>query len=250
MILIAICDSDGERSYQIVSKYLKSLHTPYRIFCFHKKEEFSNVTVRPNLLIFRATEDLEGDIKYLNAIRERNKHIAFIIIGSDLSPIYSYVNRVHPFAYLLKSEIELELREQLEALGRHINLEKRPSQSIRLKTLRASSGEDLKYKYTTFDTHDILYFEVVHRRIKICLEHEEYYFVDRLKNLVDLLKGSSFELCHQGCLVNLEHIERIEGYTIYLHSGREIYMSQKKARTFKKRLSDYMEHKSKLSIMY
>lgn len=248
MILIAICDREAERSYQIVSKYLKSLHSPYRIYCFAKKEEFSNVTIRPNLLIYRVTEDLEGDIAYLNGLYAKNKSLTFILTGDSTGSLYCYLNKVHPFAYILRSELESELREQLEAFGRHMNLA-RPTQSIKLKTFKACSSEEGKYKYTTFDTRDILYFEVVHRRIKICLEHEEYYFIDRLKNLVDLLKGSSFELCHQGCLVNLEHVEGMEGYTLHLHSGKQIFMSQKKARTFKKRLNDYWEHRSKLSIM-
>ena len=56
------------------------------------------------------------------------------------------------------------------------------------------------------------------------------------------MKPFRFATSCRGILVNLENIERVQGYDIFLKNGEKVTLSQKRAHEFKVKLGDYIQN--------
>ncbi len=45
------------------------------------------------------------------------------------------------------------------------------------------------------------------------------------------------------CIVNLSHIKRLKGYTIYLDNGEELLLTQKRVSDFKEKMNRYFHER-------
>jgi len=72
--------------------------------------------------------------------------------------------------------------------------------------------------------NEILYFEYIKRSRKaaIIMEDCRYECECTFENLVEELHPYDFAVNHRGCLINVRHIEKIQGFHIYLDNGKEL----------------------------
>ena len=71
----------------------------------------------------------------------------------------------------------------------------------------------------------LLYTSKRSRKAAIILEDCRYECECTFENLVEELQPYDFAVNHRGCLVNLRHIEKIQGFHIYLDNGKELSLS-------------------------
>ena len=50
-----------------------------------------------------------------------------------------------------------------------------------------------------------------------------------------------FAVNHRGCLVNLRHIEKIQGFHIYLDNGKELSLAQKRSSDFREEMNKFLQ---------
>jgi DNA-binding LytR/AlgR family response regulator len=236
MINIAVCMEDNDRIYNILVKYMVNQEYLYKIIKFTSEEQLLQTQFYIQLIIMDTIIDGADGIELAVKMKEKNKRLVVIFITNHSSYIFRAVNEVHPFAYLRKMVSEEQFIKQLKELKTYVTYRRTNNQLIRLKLIDISKEGIIGYKYKNFAIDDILYFEYVNRKVKICLEHKEYYFYDTLKHVFDQVKQYSFQICHKSYIVNLEHIKQIKGCEIILDNGKKIRISQKRACEFRKQL--------------
>lgn len=81
---------------------------------------------------------------------------------------------------------------------------------------------------TFFDLKDIYYFEVFSHTIKIITETAVFSCRNSLKNIEELLLGSSFLRPHNSFVVNAAHVVSASQADISMRDGRKIAISRKR----------------------
>lgn len=236
MINIAVCIEDNDRIYNVLVKYMKNQEYLYKIIKFTSEEELLQTQAYIRLIIMDTIVDGADGIELAVKMKEKHKKLVVIFITNHSSYIFRAVNEVHPFAYLRKTVSEEQFIKQLKELESYITHRRTSNQLIRLKLIDISKEGIIGHKYKNFAIGDILYFEYVNRKVKICLEYGEYYFHDTLKHVFDQVRQYNFQSCHKSCIVNLEHVKHIKGCEIILDNGNKLRISPKRACEIRKQL--------------
>lgn len=249
MIYIGVCIDDNDRIYNMLANYMERQEFLYKIVKLTSSEELMQTSTIFHLLIVDTVINGADGIEIARKIKERNKSMVVIFVTNHRTFIFRAVNEVHPFAYLSENIEEGQFIRHLEELKSYISYKKRNKELIRLKLIDITKEGMIGHKYKNFVICDILCFEYVNRKIKICLDHEEYYFYDTLKHISEQMKPYCFESCHKSCLVNLEHVKQLKGHEIILDNGKILRISQKKACDFRKKLKTYfLNRKQKINF--
>ena len=72
---------------------------------------------------------------------------------------------------------------------------------------------------------------------------ESYYLADRIGNVLKRMAEFGFSMPHQSFVVNLFHVKNIRGQEILLDDGTLLPLSQKKQKTFKQEMTDYLSER-------
>lgn len=147
------------------------------------------------------------------------------------------INKVHAFSFLCKPINEEEMKTQImEILGQ----EKYPEIEKEFEILDESGT---KTGCVRLKLNEILYFEYIKRSRKaaIILEDCRYECECTFENLVEELHPYDFAVNHRGSLVNLRHIEKIQGFHIYLDNGKELSLAQKRNSDFREEMNIFMQ---------
>lgn len=75
---------------------------------------------------------------------------------------------------------------------------------------------------------DLFYIEYCRKHVIYHTEKKDYEVTETLASAYEALKGFGFYQIHQGYLVNMEKIDRFEGYSLLLTDGRSVPVSVRK----------------------
>lgn len=89
------------------------------------------------------------------------------------------------------------------------------------------------------DIKDILYLEVVNRKLRLVLEKEEYSFYAKLSEYQDVLLENGFGMPHRSFIVNFEKVKIIAKDYLTMMNGDNIVIARPRNRKFK---TDYTEY--------
>lgn len=162
-------------------------------------------------------------------IRKANSEMYIIFITSYTEyAAESYM--IEAYQYILKQDLEYRLPDVASRLIRMIDLD-----SKQFRMLKINEGtvklyyKDIIYiykdkggKYVTFVTVDNEYRE----RIPLRQVYEE-------------LKSKTFVMVERGYIVNMKHIHRLSGDTIYLENNQKVKISRAKLVDVKKEINLY-----------
>lgn len=245
MLEIAVCDDNGKDLDAITEK----LHE----ICAEMREEY-------HVSVFRSPDGLfEGntkiDIGILDIVmpdcngidigkklKEKFGDIAVIYTTSYEDYCRQAINKVHAFSFLVKPVCKEELKEQIAACLREAKGHEQEGELI-LENVRNGSGDIIPV--VRVKVKDILYCEYMkaQREIAIVLAHEMYFYTAVFHKLSEQLKDWNFAINRRGSIVNLSHIKRLKGYTIYLDNGEKLLLTQKRVSVFKEKMNRYFHEK-------
>ncbi len=244
MLKIAICDNDRKDSLKIetiVKDYLYIKSIPYRINIFWSGEELLGYHAKFDLIFLDIAMDGINGIQAGKKIRQKNRNVKIVYTTNYQQYCIQAMNNVHAFAYLEKPVSKEKAERQLDEIIRYIQEEKEKTEIVKFEIIEITKEGKLEYKIKNFEVKDIFYFEYFNRKIKIKLENEEYFFIDRMKDLAERIREYNFEACHQCFLVNLRHIKKIKGYEVYLNNNERLPVSQKRSADFRKKLNKFLQ---------
>lgn len=245
MLEIAVCDDNGKDLDTITEK----LHE----ICAEMREEY-------HVSVFRSPAGLlEGNIKIdigildivmpgCNGIdlgkklKEKFGDIALIYTTSYEDYCRQAINKVHAFSFLVKPIDKEELKEQLAACRQRTKGHGQ-ERELTFENVRNSSGDIIPV--VQIKVKDILYCEYMkaQREISIVSAHEVYFYSAVFQKLSEQLENWNFAVNRRGSIVNLSHIKRLKGYTIYLDNGEELLLTQKRVSDFKEKMNRYFHEK-------
>ena len=130
--------------------------------------------------------------------------------------------------------MELQILELLNQL---------PDAIVEKNFYKVTDSNGKGYLSIKLKLRDILYFEYIKRSRKaaIILEDCRYECECTFENLVEELQPYDFAVNHRGCLVNLRHIEKIQGFHIYLDNGKELSLAQKRSSDFREEMNKFLQ---------
>ncbi len=244
MFLIAICDDDAEdikRIEIIIKNYLNMAGIPYNIIEFNSGEELLEVAQKFDLILLDIIMPGLNGIQVGKKLRIKHRNAKIIYVTRYQQYFKQAVNDVHTFAYLEKPVAKEKMEAQLRDVVQLISEEREKAEVMRFEIIENTEERRFGSKIKNFEVQDIYYFEYVNRKIRLKLNSEEYYFIDKMKDLMDKMKVYNFEACHQSYLVNLKYVTGIKGYDICLENGERIPLSQKRSSDFRKKLNKFIQ---------
>lgn len=244
MFNIAICDNNRKDSViieKIVNNYMIIKFIPYQVYIFKSGEELLNFHDKLDLVFLDIAMDGINGIQAGKKLHCINRNIKIIYTTNYKQYCIQAMNKVHAFAYLEKPVKKSKAEEQLDEIIQYIQDEHEKVEIINFEIIEITKEAKIEYKIKNFKVNDILYFEYINRKIKIKLENEEYFFIDKMKYLAAKMQEHNFETCHQCYLVNLRRIKKIKGYEVFLDNNEKLPVSQKKSADFRKRLNKFIQ---------
>ena len=178
-----------------------------------------------------------NEILYFEYIK-RSRKAAIIMEDCRYECECTFENLVEElFSFLCKPINEEEMKTQImEILGQ----EKYPEIEKEFEILDESGT---KAGCVCLKLNEILYFEYIKRSRKaaIIMEDCRYECECTFENLVEELHPYDFAVNHRGCLINVRHIEKIQGFHIYLDNGKELSLAQKRSSDFREEMNKFLQ---------
>lgn len=231
---VLICDDNAN-----VREILKELLIQYQFLKgldFHIKEYSSgeellqsNYTGEEILFLDIEMNGMNG-IETAREIRKKHKNMDIVFLTSYKEYVFEGY-KVNAFRYLLKP---IEMDDLIETLD-----------SIRKKM---NDGENkLSFSFGNEDycinCNEILFIEVMGRKITIHSENGVYRSVGSLKELQSKIESSNFFKTHQSFLVNMDKIKKIDNQNVYMTNDAAIPISRLRLQEFKKAYLEYWKDK-------
>lgn len=162
-------------------------------------------------------------------LRATDTHTPIVFVSSSEEfGVQSY--RVLAFDYLLKPVDPKELKRCMTRLCARLDHEKQTFLTV------SYAGTETKIRLS-----NIQCLESNLRKVIITLsENREIEIVAKLSDFEDFLLKNGFCRCHKSYLVNMEHIDRIDGETFYLTGSKSVKISRAYLQNAKKAYFDYV----------
>ncbi|MCM1258340.1 MAG: LytTR family DNA-binding domain-containing protein [Roseburia sp.] len=244
MIKIAICDDNSEEmelSREIVANIMKGYTIPYEITEFETGEKLLHTDLDFHLVFLDIIMGEKNGIEVGNEIYRRNRRTKIIFQTNYIEYCQDAINISHAFAFLEKPLTEEEVQPQIEVfIENNVAIE---NPSMEFQNVIYVGGDKKKIKpFVRLPIQDIMYFEYMkaQKKIKIVTKDSSYIYKAAMNAVEERMKPFRFAISCRGILVNLENIEKIQGYKVYLKNGESVSLSQKRVREFKQRVQNYI----------
>ncbi len=244
MIKVAICDDNSEdlsSAKGIFTSVFDKLGIDNVLQLFTSAEEMLADKQDIDLAILDIEINGENGIDLGRQLKSRYPQIKIIYITSFEQYCMQAINEIHAFSFLCKPLIVDKVIEQMHDLIPEIEGLK---DSIEKTFYKVTNDHGREYPILKININDIIYFEYIKskRKISIVLKDAVYEYSYVMGKLIDELADYGFAVNCRGCLVNLRHIEKIQGYEVYMDNGKSLPLSQKRVARFKEIMNDYIHH--------
>lgn len=248
MFKIAICDDEikeVKRIQSIVENFMETYAITHNINAFTSGKELVESKETYELVFLDISMSEMDGLEVGVRLYQKNFKTRIIYITSFNEFLNEAVNHTHAFAYLSKPIKEETLIKQIEELVKMIGMEKENEVEIELKNVIEVGGEGKEYLAIKIPVSSILYYEYVksNRKIRVKTKNQIYEYAGTMVEVERKMEIYEFGLCFRGLLVNLQHVVKAKGNTVYLNTGEKLPLSQKRVTEFKEQLSEFV-HRS------
>ena len=227
---IAIVEDDANVRQQLtayIGKFYEEDATRFKLSVFSDGDEI--------LEDFRADYDLillDIQMKHLNGLETAEKirqldRDVYLVFVTNLANYAIKGYSVQAFDFILKPINYMMLKQLLQRVDKLVSA--RQHQYLTLPT-------DLGL--TRIDVNHIYYVETEAHFLIIKTDQGEYRMRDTMKNMETVLEKYGFFRCNNCYLVNLKHVERVDGSTLFVN-GEELAISRPRYKAFMETLTKY-----------
>jgi two-component system LytT family response regulator len=236
MINIAICDDDNEMIQALksaISSYSTSHAIEFEVHHFQSGEKLLESKLDFDLVFLDIEMGGIDGIKTAQLFRQidRRARIVYVTNHSEFA-LESYA--VHPFDFVVKPFVQERIFSVLDDLTRYLSENSEKDTVIQLK------GEDGPL---LLSLRNIYVFEYTgNRRITVYTQSEKYQIKGSLSDIFNLINSESFVSPHKSFIVNMEHIDKLNNFTLYTTNGIEVPVAQKKLKEFHNEFSRFIKN--------
>lgn len=231
---IAICDDEKlfrERMGALVEKYLREKDILFSIDLFENGAVFcsneNHLQEYDIIFLDIGMGDMNG-METAYAIREKNRDMDIVFVSVMMDYVLEGY-RVDAVRYLLKDDLESLLPECIDCL-----VEKRKSRKQEMEFPFVGGKRKILLK-------EILYIESKSHQLWFERTRENLYMYGQINEIEAKLSDYNFVRTHQSFLVNLEHVEKISNYLLYLSNGVKIPVTKPRYAEVKEQFLRYKE---------
>lgn len=241
MLEIAVCD-DNEKDLNAITETLHEICAELKQECqvsvFKSPNDMLDSQIKIDIGILDIVMPDCNGIDLGQKLKEKFAEIALIYTTSYEEYCTQAINKVHAFSFLVKPLDKAELKKQIVECVKGAK-EHGQNEEIVFENVRNHKGDIIPV--IRLKAKDILYCEYMkmRREISIVLENEVYFYPAVFGRLSEQLEGYGFAINCRGSIVNLSHVKRLKGYTIYLDNGEELLLTQKRVSDFKAKMNTY-----------
>lgn len=245
MLSIAICDDEKdeiEKIRIIVEQYMREHAIIYDIQEYESGESMLAAEKQFDFVFLdismQGLSGLEVGVK----LYQRSRKIKIVYITSFNEYWEEAINQAHAFAYLSKPIKKDKLLKQICELINEIGMDKENSVEIELRNVKEIGNIEKELVSIRIPISDIIYYEYIKamRKIKVKTIKHSYEYSGTITEVEQRMEIYGFGTCYRGILVNLEHVMKAKGDTVYLNTGEVLPLSQKRVVDFKNQLNDYI----------
>ncbi|MDA3733953.1 LytTR family DNA-binding domain-containing protein [Niameybacter massiliensis] len=234
MINIYLCDDNSkfleqlkERIIEVAEKHALNVHIKF----YNNGKE----------LIFNM-EDVDADIIYLDIEMDEINGIETGLklreLGCTAQIIYLTVNKdyvfdsfeVQPLNYLIKANMNTDQFEK-----------------VFFKAVEIVQSKEKRYLYFKKNAKiykiildEIVYFEVIKRKIVVYYRNEKFEYYNSLENLIEEINDKTFIRIHRSYVVHLKFIKYIEKDMVVLVDNETLKIGRKYLNDVKEKFKDYL----------
>lgn len=217
MINIAVCDDlsvSRIRINDLLEPYKESNHLSVHIFSSGEELlAFPNYASIFSIVFLDVEMDGISGLDVARDIRGKNKDVIIFFITSYINYVPDTF-RLGAFQFLVKPINDDDFRKDFE---RALNTLRSRHKQYRIKW--RDVNHVIEYK-------DIFYIEAYNRHLFIHKENQGYECVGKLQDECEKLKSYGFSRCHQGFLINLSKVRKIDKKSVSLYNGVTIPISR------------------------
>lgn len=174
-------------------------------------------------------DDMDG-IHVAEMIRKENKFIKIIFISNSADYVFDSF-KVQPLNYILKDrvsdgELILAIRDAFDHF-----------EDTNVEESFVCLNKD---RVVVLRLTDIIAFEMINRQIIVHTVHGDYTSRCSLQDLYDKYYKRGFEKANRSCIVNMNHILRIEGADIFMSRKFKIPITYRNKNQFKDIFRQYL----------
>ncbi len=244
MIEIAVCDDDANdlnHAVEILHSILAKMNIGYHMKSFLSASELLSSAQKVDIGILDIAMKEFNGIQLGRKLKEKFPDVKLIYLTGYEEYCMQAINDVHAFSFLCKPIDDGRMQEQMSEALSGISCTVREKEFYRVTD---SCGR--KYPAIRLNLEEILYMEYIkrQRRITIVSEEEIYESECVFGKLAQELEQYDFAINSRGCMVNLRHVEKIKGFSIYMDNGQELSIAQKRMAEFREKLNKFLQRNS------
>lgn len=244
MINIAICDdsrNDIKDIQEYVAEHMREKGIPFQIHIFLSGDALLKKGNAFEIVFLDISMTGMNGIEVGEKLKRINREIKIIYITSFSEYWVQAVNHVHAFAYLKKPVNARDITAQIDEILCTRNNKMQENQVVSFEVFTIKNGCKIDSLFMNFNVNDLYYFEYVGRKIILKTKIGEYFFVGQMKNVIQKMEKYRFACCHRSFLVNLQYVQSIKGYDLYMRNGDKLPVSQKKSAEFRNKMNEFIQ---------
>ncbi|KAK2245372.1 LytTR family DNA-binding domain-containing protein [Clostridioides difficile] len=230
MIIIICENNDMQRDilYDFIKIFLNKIKIKkYKTLLFKNGEDLlQEYPEKVDLILMDINLGGRNGFDISKDIRKFDKDVRIIFAtASDKYAIRGY--EINAFRYMIKPIYYKEFEKSM--LDFAIDWRKREA----IITIKRKS------KIIKIDEHNILFVEIVNRKLRVVTKDEEYIINDKMDLFEEKLKENIFFRCHKSYLINLLEVTDFNYNFVYLTIDKiKLKVAPKKTKELKKKLAD------------
>ncbi len=241
MLEIAICDDnidDLNNTKMLLQAIFSEQKLEYELRTFVSANELLSNTLKIDIGILDIVMDDHNGIELGRKLKEKFPNIILIYTTSYEQYVIQAINNAHAYSYLCKPLNSDDMRTQIIDLLNGFSKKKTEKEFYKVIDSKRKEHAVIRLKL-----EDIIYFEYIkrERRIAIVLENEIYEYECAFESIVEEFEKFDFAVNCRGNLVNLRHVVKIKGYTVFLDNGNELAISQRRIADFRVILNNFLQ---------
>lgn len=229
VIKIALCDDEETFLYSMENmliNYEKTINEVFSIKKYTKPLQLMNSLAEDFQVFFLDIQmpNLNG-VELAEIIRKHDEKSTIVFITS-YSDFNKYCLELEADNYIIKPITQIQVNYEMNRVIRKIK-----SNGQDYLGVKSNDG------FTKIFLSDIEYIETVGRKVMFhCDKRGDVTARFKIQDLERRLENFPFVRCHNGVIVNLDHISSLVGFTIILTNGTKIYTTKSRKKEVMKKL--------------
>ena len=235
MLRVAIIE-DNDRDAEYLLSHLKRYSRENQIEIEVKRFENGIIFLEQyrgeyNLVFMDIDMPAMSGMQVAKALRERDTHVLLIFVTA-LARFALNGYEVDAFDFIVKP---LQYNFFSSKMNRAV---KKLASEQRTKMLIKSTD-----KTVSIFLDEILYVDIFNHVLTFHTQSETISTRGTMKDVMESLNGGTFAMCNKSCVVNLFHVQMIDGDEVVLMNGERLSIGRPRKKEFMQQIADYYGNK-------